>query len=221
MTENEKIIGIISGIPEYNIRLMEGVFRCRKCQTLISIKQPDESEDIVIPLECQKEGCVNKTQFDLVSDNEGSKFITEKFYFCRISEDEKPFMIILREQNLIDKTVDLEPHQKVILSGTQKYQHISKKANTFRKIMIVDSIELLGIQEQIIPKSKKDKIRYLRNLIKTLQEDNKAENMISLTNIQLKAAESGIMPDIIAEMVQILKSSGEIIEPKEGYLRVV
>lgn len=70
-----------------------------------------------------------------------------------------------------------------------------------------------------ISKSQKNKIRVLKDIIKELQEEYK--NAVPLEDIILKAEESGIKKEAVEDMIQKLKTFGEIIEASNERFRVI
>ena len=70
-----------------------------------------------------------------------------------------------------------------------------------------------------ISKSQKDRIKVLREIIRDLQDEHKGATPIQ--DIIMKAEESGIKKDTVEDMIQKLKSAGEIIEVSNERFRVV
>jgi len=70
-----------------------------------------------------------------------------------------------------------------------------------------------------ISKSQKDRIKVLREIIRDLQDEHKGAAPIQ--DIIMKAEESGIKKDTVEDMIQKLKSAGEIIEVSNERFRVV
>lgn len=70
-----------------------------------------------------------------------------------------------------------------------------------------------------IAKSQRDRIRVLKEVIKELQEEHKGA--VPLEEIISKAEESGIKKDAVEDMIQKLKTFGEIIEQSNERFRVV
>ncbi|MCE8424361.1 MAG: minichromosome maintenance protein MCM [Candidatus Methanoperedens sp.] len=68
-------------------------------------------------------------------------------------------------------------------------------------------------------KSQRDKIKVLRDIIKRLQDEHKGS--APREEILGKAEEAGIKKDAAEDMIQKLKSAGEIIEPSNDRFRVV
>ncbi len=70
-----------------------------------------------------------------------------------------------------------------------------------------------------IAKSQRDRIKVLREIIRELQEEYKGA--APLEDIISKAEESGIKKDAVEDIIQKLKSAGEIIEASNERFRVV
>lgn len=68
-------------------------------------------------------------------------------------------------------------------------------------------------------KSQRDRIKVLKEVIRDLQEEYKST--VPLEDIISRAEESGIKKDTVEDMIQKLKSVGEIIEPSNERFRVV
>ncbi len=68
-------------------------------------------------------------------------------------------------------------------------------------------------------KSQRDRIKVLREIIRGLQDEHKGAAPIE--DIIMKAEESGIKKDAVEDMIQKLKSAGEIIEASNERFRVV
>ncbi len=70
-----------------------------------------------------------------------------------------------------------------------------------------------------IAKSQRDRIRVLKEIIKELQEEHKSA--VPIEEIISKAEDSGIKKDAVEDMIQKLKTFGEIIEQSNERFRVV
>ncbi len=70
-----------------------------------------------------------------------------------------------------------------------------------------------------ISKSQKDRIKVLREIIRELQDEYKSA--APLEDIISRAGENGIKKDAVEDMIQKLKSAGEIIEQSNERFRVV
>ncbi len=68
-------------------------------------------------------------------------------------------------------------------------------------------------------KSQRDRIKIFREIIRKVQEEFKG--LAPIKDIILKAEESGIKKDTVEDMIQKLKSAGEIIEASNERFRVV
>jgi replicative DNA helicase Mcm len=68
-------------------------------------------------------------------------------------------------------------------------------------------------------KSQRDRIRVLKEIIRDLQDEHKTA--VPLEEIILKAGEAGIKKDTVEDMIQKLKTVGEILEATNERFRVI
>ncbi|MEM1722733.1 MAG: minichromosome maintenance protein MCM [Candidatus Jordarchaeales archaeon] len=162
--------GILVRATEVKPRLVEAVFRCRRCGELISIFQEDRV--LVTPVECTNPNCRRKGPFDL--QIEESTFIDwQKVRMQERPEDLPPGQLPRSiDAVMMDDIVDTaRPGDRVTIIGILRPVPESltgKRAKlvTFNTILEVNNIEVVGAEAEKLEISEEDEEK-----IKQLAQD--------------------------------------------------
>lgn len=203
------IEGRINKILPIKSKLIEGAFQCQRCAHVTRFQQP-LSDKLIKPYECDSDECGRKGPFKLIPEE--SKWIDEQRLELQDLDDQmRDITVLVRGQNLIDTVPAEDAH--VIITGIVRV--IEKDgSNLFDKVLEANHIE-----RKDMPKSQRDKVKMLREIIRELQDDYKGA--VPIGDITIKAEESGIKKEAVQDLIQSLKSVGELIESSNERFRVI
>lgn len=162
--------GILVRATEVKPRLVEAVFRCRRCGELMSI--PQEERVLITPAECANPNCRRKGPFDL--QVEESTFIDwQKIRMQEKPEDLPPGQLPRGIDAIItDDIVDVaRPGDRVTLVGILRpvpESLVGRRAKlvTFNTILEVNNVEVVGAEAEKLEISEEDEQK-----IKQLSQD--------------------------------------------------
>lgn len=212
--------GRINKIYPIKAKLIEGAFRCKACEHITFVQQA-LTDKLIKPFECENYVCGRTKYFELVPEK--SKWTDEqRFELQDPNEQNRDIIVYIRGKDLIDTIPPVDSH--IIVSGVLKVID-EGGSNLFDKVLEANHIETTKIGEDIdiinvgMGKSFRDKMKVLKGIIGELQEEHKSS--VPLEDIVSKAEESGINKKDVLELMQKMKTIGEVLEVTNGRFRVV
>jgi DNA replicative helicase MCM subunit Mcm2 (Cdc46/Mcm family) len=202
----------ISKIYPIKVKLIEGAFQCQRCDHITRIKQPI-TDKLIKPYECENDACGSKKPFKLI--HEESTWIDEqKLVLQDIDEQLRTITVIIRGRDLIDAI----PAEGSYATVTGNVRVVDNDSNLFDKVLEANHIEAHKTSTDT-SKTRREKIKALREIIHKLQDEYKGA--APLQDIIKKSEESGFKAKEASDLIQSLKSAGEIIESSNERFRVV
>lgn len=211
ITVHGKIIAIGSIRP----KLIKGTFKCKYCEEITILPQ-ENSDKLIEPDQCAQ--CERKARFKLVHDE--SEWMDERQFILQdIEFSDREITVIVRGLDLINKIGEVSAHSDV--TGTI---HIIEEKKGFDRILLATNIEnkpFEMIEKSSNPDRKKAKI--IHGIIKELQQPKHGERLgsASINEIIDRAEEAGIGKEKTKDLIQKLKSAGEVIESSNERFRIV
>jgi len=214
------LIFVITDRPdkEYDTKLAEYVLDFHRG------KYPEALEENIIDKDLLKKyiAYARKNIHPVLSEEAKNKIV--KFYVEMRSKSEEPDSPIAITPRQLEALVRLaEAHAKMALNEIVTEEDAEAAINLityFLRSVGVD-VETRRIDIDIVmtgkPKSQRDKIMMIMDLIKDMIEENNG-NPVKREDIIQRAVEKGLDENFVRKVIEKMHENGELIEPKPGYI---